>query len=328
MLFNPQDTTSSSESKSDSVFHSTLSSNTSSNCEVIKKDIKNKQIVRRTSAPTTSSNTHCNKQQVKPHHCHQGSLPLSLETSVVYDTPRVTSPNKEKRREKSERRSRRERRSKKNNMSTSTTTTTTDIQLPDEERAAYLCSDKDTTFNLRPPNETTNEVTVSSWRHTPAQLINNQCTYQAYYLGSMLVAELKGVESTIEACSKMKKSTDNMKKIPTITLSISYRGVRFIDYKSKHQIAEHDISNISFASQDHEDLNTFAYITHDSKTGFHYCHVFRVPSLDKAYEIILTIGQAFEVAYQLILKNQKVNQQQLELEEKDNKDIVNDDQQR
>merc|ERR1712136_113460 len=303
-----KDTTSSSESKSGSVFHSTLSSNTSSNCEVIKKDIKNKQIVRRTSAPTTSSNTHCNKQQVKPHHCHQGSLPLSLE--------------------KSERRSRRERRSKKNNMSTSTPTPTTDIQLPDEERAAYLCSDKDTTFNLRPPNETTNEVTVSSWRHTPAQLINNQCTYQAYYLGSMLVAELKGVESTIEACSKMKKSTDNMKKIPTITLSISYRGVRFIDYKSKHQIAEHDISNISFASQDHEDLNTFAYITHDSKTGFHYCHVFRVPSLDKAYEIILTIGQAFEVAYQLILKNQKVNQQQSQLEDKDNKDIVNDDQQR
>merc|ERR1712136_381037 len=304
-----KDTTSSSESKSGSVFHSTLSSNTSSNCEVIKKDIKNKQIVRRTSAPTTSSNTHCNKQQVKPHHCHQGSLPLSLETS--------------------ERRSRRERRSKKNNMSTSTTTTTTDIQLPDEERAAYLCSDKDTTFNLRPPNETTNEVTVSSWRHTPSELINNQCTYQAYYLGSMLVAELKGVESTIEACSKMKKSTDNMKKIPTITLSISYLGVRFIDYKSKHQIAEHDISNISFASQDHEDLNTFAYITHDSKTGFHYCHVFRVPSLDKAYEIILTIGQAFEVAYQLILKNQKVNQQQQsQLEEKDNKDIVNDEQQR
>ena len=49
----------------------------------------------------------------------------------------------------------------------------------------------------------------------------------------MLIPELKGVDSTKEACSKMKKSTDAMKKIPTITLSINYKGVKFIDFKSK-----------------------------------------------------------------------------------------------
>lgn len=49
----------------------------------------------------------------------------------------------------------------------------------------------------------------------------------------MLVQDVKGVESTVEACAKMKKSTDSMKKIPTVTLSISYKGVKFIDAKSK-----------------------------------------------------------------------------------------------
>lgn len=47
----------------------------------------------------------------------------------------------------------------------------------------------------------------------------------------------------------------------------------------QHEIAEHDISNISFASQHEEDLQTFAYITHDVTTGKHYCHVFRVSTL-------------------------------------------------
>lgn len=182
--------------------------------------------------------------------------------------------------------------------------------MPDVKRAMYLSSEKSSgsRLNLRPPNETTQQVSVSAWRHNPHTLITSQCTYQAQYLGSMLIHELKGQESTVEACAKMKKSTTQMKKMPLITLAISYHGVKFIDFESKHEIAEHDISNISFASQDREELNTFAYITHDSRTSKHYCHVFRVSTLDTAYEIILTIGQAFEIAYQLILKEQAMQE--------------------
>nr|XP_039257501.1 uncharacterized protein LOC120334115 isoform X1 [Styela clava] len=192
------------------------------------------------------------------------------------------------------------------NMSTSDST---EIRVPDARRASYLSSNGD--LVLRPPNETTEEeVTVSSWCHDPNVLIKSCCNYQAYYLGSMLVQEVKGVESTVEACNKMKKSTDSMKKIPTITLSISYKGVKFIDSKSKHEIAEHEIHNISFASQDADDLSTLAYITRDARTGNHYCHVFRVTTLDVAYEIILTLGQAFEVAYQLILKEKSMQEEE------------------
>ena len=125
------------------------------------------------------------------------------------------------------------------------------------------------------------------------------------YLGSMLIQRLKGHESTVEACAKMKKSTTSMKKMPLITLAISYSGVKFIDFESKvrsdpistsssllllqHEIAEHDISNISFASQDKDDMTTFAYITHDSRTGKHYCHVFRVSSLVSLHLFLLSL---------------------------------------
>uniref|UniRef100_A0A6I8SCT7 Ankyrin repeat and sterile alpha motif domain containing 1A n=1 Tax=Xenopus tropicalis TaxID=8364 RepID=A0A6I8SCT7_XENTR len=128
---------------------------------------------------------------------------------------------------------------------------------------------------------------------------------QLRYLGSMLIRDLRGTESTQDACAKMRKSTEQMKKIPRITLSISYRGVKFIDASNQNVIAEHEIRNISCAAQDPEDLCTFAYITKDLQTSHHYCHVFSTADVNQAYEIILTLGQAFEVAYQLALQAQK-----------------------
>uniref|UniRef100_G1RAS5 Ankyrin repeat and sterile alpha motif domain containing 1A n=1 Tax=Nomascus leucogenys TaxID=61853 RepID=G1RAS5_NOMLE len=125
------------------------------------------------------------------------------------------------------------------------------------------------------------------------------------YLGSMLIKDLRGTESTQDACAKMRKSTEHMKKIPTIILSITYKGVKFIDASNKNVIAEHEIRNISCAAQDPEDLCTFAYITKDLQTSHHYCHVFSTVDVNLTYEIILTLGQAFEVAYQLALQAQK-----------------------
>nr|XP_032826430.1 ankyrin repeat and SAM domain-containing protein 1A isoform X1 [Petromyzon marinus] len=158
---------------------------------------------------------------------------------------------------------------------------------------------------LRPPHEATTSAPVQQWQHQPDQLILRSCNYEAFYMGSMLVKDLRGTDSTHEACAKMRKSTEDMKKIPTITLSITYKGVKFIDASNKNTIAEHEIRNISCAAQDPEDLCTFAYITKDLKTSYHYCHVFSAFDVNLAYEIILTLGQAFEVAYQLALQGRK-----------------------
>ncbi|XP_060794565.1 ankyrin repeat and SAM domain-containing protein 1A-like isoform X6 [Neoarius graeffei] len=165
-------------------------------------------------------------------------------------------------------------------------------------------------LTLRPPSQAAPCAPVQNWHHKPETLIFESCGYEANYLGSMLIKELRGTESTQDACAKMRRSTEQMRKIPTIILSITYKGVKFIDAANKNIIAEHEIRNISCAAQDPEDLCTFAYITKDLQTDHHYCHVFSTVDVNLTYEIILTLGQAFEVAYQLALQAQRTNQKQ------------------
>uniref|UniRef100_A0A3B3BGB4 Ankyrin repeat and sterile alpha motif domain containing 1A n=1 Tax=Oryzias melastigma TaxID=30732 RepID=A0A3B3BGB4_ORYME len=165
-------------------------------------------------------------------------------------------------------------------------------------------------LTLRPPSLAAPYAPVQDWHHQPEELIFESCSYEANYLGSMLIKELRGTESTQDACAKMRRSTEQMRKVPTIVLSITYKGVKFIDAANKNIIAEHEIRNISCAAQDPEDLCTFAYITKDLQTSHHYCHVFSTVDLNLTYEIILTLGQAFEVAYQLALQAQRTKQQQ------------------
>ncbi|KAG8512123.1 Ankyrin repeat and SAM domain-containing protein 1A, partial [Galemys pyrenaicus] len=171
------------------------------------------------------------------------------------------------------------------------------FRIQEEPREAKL--------TLRPPSLAAPYAPVQSWQHQPEKLIFESCGYEANYLGSMLIKDLRGTESTQDACAKMRKSTEHMKKTPTIILSITYKGVKFIDASNKNIIAEHEIRNISCAAQDPEDLCTFAYITKDLQTSHHYCHVFSTVDVNLTYEIILTLGQAFEVAYQLALQAQK-----------------------
>ncbi|XP_037628202.1 ankyrin repeat and SAM domain-containing protein 1A isoform X3 [Sebastes umbrosus] len=169
---------------------------------------------------------------------------------------------------------------------------------------------RESRLTLRPPSLAAPYTPVQNWHHQPEKLIFECCAYEASYLGSMLIKDLRGTESTQDACAKMRRSTEQMRKVPTIVLSITYKGVKFIDAANKNIIAEHEIRNISCAAQDPEDLCTFAYITKDLQTSHHYCHVFSTVDVNLTYEIILTLGQAFEVAYQLALQAQRTKQQQ------------------
>nr|XP_015197639.1 PREDICTED: ankyrin repeat and SAM domain-containing protein 1A isoform X1 [Lepisosteus oculatus] len=88
-------------------------------------------------------------------------------------------------------------------------------------------------LTLRPPSLATPYAPVQNWQHQPEKLIFESCGYEASYLGSMLIKELRGTESTQDACAKMRRSTEQMKKVPTIVLSITYKGVKFIDAANK-----------------------------------------------------------------------------------------------
>lgn len=149
---------------------------------------------------------------------------------------------------------------------------------------------------------------VSQWMHPPDALIKGCCNYTSSYLGSSIIKELHGTESTREACTRLRRSAQHLQKMPAITLSINYGGVKFIDSKSKMVITEHEICNISCVAQDSNDLKTFAYITKDIQYEKLYCHVFTVKTVDLATEIIMTLGQAFEIAYKMLLKTQQQQQ--------------------
>ncbi|RWS15304.1 Ankyrin repeat and SAM domain-containing protein 1A-like protein [Dinothrombium tinctorium] len=139
------------------------------------------------------------------------------------------------------------------------------------------------------------------WKHSPLDLYKSKIEYKASYLGSTLVRHLQGIQSSNESIKKLKESTRNIKKVPLVILSIDYTGVKFIDAQTNVLVCEHEIRNIHFACQDADDFKHFAYITKEHETNNNYCHVFCAPTLDLATEVILTLGQAFEVAYRLAL---------------------------
>ncbi|OAD62387.1 Ankyrin repeat and SAM domain-containing protein 1A [Eufriesea mexicana] len=143
----------------------------------------------------------------------------------------------------------------------------------------------------------------TQWRHQPKALVTGCVTYVANYLGSTVVKELRGTESTKKSIQKLKKTCREPRVTPDITLAISYRGVRFLNTVTNEPICEHEIRNIHCACQDADDLTHFAYITKDHASRTHFCHVFCVPTMDQATEVILTLGQAFEVAYQMALRD-------------------------
>uniref|UniRef100_A0A8C2JCX2 Ankyrin repeat and sterile alpha motif domain containing 1Ab n=1 Tax=Cyprinus carpio TaxID=7962 RepID=A0A8C2JCX2_CYPCA len=165
-------------------------------------------------------------------------------------------------------------------------------------------ADRHSRLSIRPSSHSATYTTVSTWHHHPEKLITESCVYEARYLGSVIIRDLRGIESTQEACARIRKSKDH-RKGPVIILNITYRGVKFVDAATKVMVAEHDIQNISCAAQDPDDLCTFAYITKDLKSGYHFCHVFTTVEVTQTYEIILTLGQVFEVAYQMALQAQK-----------------------
>ncbi|XP_065371676.1 ankyrin repeat and sterile alpha motif domain-containing protein 1B isoform X1 [Calliphora vicina] len=190
------------------------------------------------------------------------------------------------------------------------------------------------TLTIRKPAElllgsiTQEQNSNPNWCHSANTLIYGYVIYNVFYLGSTVIRELHGTASTRKSIQKLKREEtpspqdDNeenglIKDINSSTrilkatnqqtrlevgIAMSHAGVRFIEMENKSTICVHDIENINCVSQDTDDLRYFAYITREN--DIHYCHVFMVDDVNLATEIILTLGQAFEVAYQLSLISQ------------------------
>ncbi|XP_036217341.2 ankyrin repeat and SAM domain-containing protein 1A isoform X2 [Bactrocera oleae] len=175
-----------------------------------------------------------------------------------------------------------------------------------------------------------NDDCANNWCHSPNTLIFGQILYTVYYLGSTVIRELHGTTSTRKSILKFKrnatplpvvkeresnlvKDCNNLTKMLKesnqdtrlkVGLAVSCGGVKFLNIDNSSTICSHDIENINCVCQDAEDLRYFAYITKEE--DMHYCHVFMVDNLELSHEIILTLGEAFEVAYQLALSKDDV----------------------
>ncbi|VDN32124.1 unnamed protein product [Gongylonema pulchrum] len=137
----------------------------------------------------------------------------------------------------------------------------------------------------------------TEWQHSSTTLIENCVSYSAHYLGSMEISNVEGTEDSRRAMIKLKSGIREISRIPQVLLEISVSGVRVLDAFTKLLTVEHSITQIQIVCQDERDLNCFAYISQDGER--HFCHVFCVLTADVATEIILTLGQAFEVCYRI-----------------------------
>ncbi|EFO26621.2 AIDA-1b [Loa loa] len=137
----------------------------------------------------------------------------------------------------------------------------------------------------------------TEWQHSSSTLIESCISYSAHYLGSMEISNVEETEDSRRAMIKLKRGIREIAKVPHVLLEISVSGVRVLDAITKQLTVEHEIAQIQIVCQDERDLNCFAYISQDGDR--HFCHVFCVLTADVATEIIITLGQAFEICYRI-----------------------------
>ncbi len=101
---------------------------------------------------------------------------------------------------------------------------------------------------------------------------------------------------------QLKKSEGDKTKTPKVELTISVDGVSIQEPKTKKMLHQYPLHKISYCADDKAEKRFFSFIAKDTANGGtneHTCFVFVSDKL--AEEIKLTIGQAFELAYQKFL---------------------------
>ncbi|KAF2362919.1 PTB/PI domain [Trinorchestia longiramus] len=151
----------------------------------------------------------------------------------------------------------------------------------------------------------------TTWKHEPRDFIDTHIEFVVTYLGSTRIREVRGPETTMQSIHQVRKTAEASERElafeegdkpappPHVVLAISSSGVRYSTPHDQELVCEHEIRNIHGVCQDADDLSHFAYITVDKSDGSHWCHVFRADTRDWATDIVLALGEAFEVAFQL-----------------------------
>ncbi|XP_022088398.1 PTB domain-containing engulfment adapter protein 1-like isoform X3 [Acanthaster planci] len=157
--------------------------------------------------------------------------------------------------------------------------------------------------------------TGKRWVHPPSSLTNGHVVYNVKLLGHMEVDQPKGAEVVREAVRKLKQDTQGLprmmqfakqlkraegEKPPKVELTISSMGVTIQDRQSKVRLETFPLHRISYCADDKQDKRICAFICKQEATNKNVCYV--MDSEKCAEEITLTVGQAFDLAYQHFLQ--------------------------
>ncbi|TKR77697.1 hypothetical protein L596_018619 [Steinernema carpocapsae] len=141
-------------------------------------------------------------------------------------------------------------------------------------------------------------------------LTNGRVEYTVKMLGKTDVNEAKGTQTIRDAIHQIKFKlhidrgiTGNSgSKLQKVDLQINTEGVTVLDTKSKMIISKYPLHRISFCADDKQDKRVFSFIAKEDSTEVkHVCYVFLSDKM--AEKITLTIGEAFDLAYQKFIDN-------------------------
>lgn len=119
--------------------------------------------------------------------------------------------------------------------------------------------------------------------------------FPTQYFGNVEVTQPKGIEVVKESITRLKLKKTEGAKIPKVELTISVNGVAIQDPKSKNMYTQFPLHRISYCADDKTAKKFFSFIAKDVEADKNLCFVFMSEKMSE--EIILTIGQAFDLAY-------------------------------
>uniref|UniRef100_A0A0N5AEC4 PID domain-containing protein n=1 Tax=Syphacia muris TaxID=451379 RepID=A0A0N5AEC4_9BILA len=151
-------------------------------------------------------------------------------------------------------------------------------------------------------------TTSKQWIHPPDILINGRVEYSLKMLGTTEVNEPKGTPAIRDAIHAIRFQLQVNKgitghsgsKLKKVDIHISIDGLTVIDTKTKMILHKFPLHKISFCADDKQDKRVFSFIAKEEASQRHKCFVFLSDKL--AEQITLTVGEAFDLAYQKFLE--------------------------
>jgi len=145
-------------------------------------------------------------------------------------------------------------------------------------------------------SEKTNGTDANSmdWIYPTQKLLKSSVNYHVLYLGYRECEQPSGQlavnESNLILCCELDRSS-------RVVLRINAKNIKILHPQTDKTLRSFKINMVSFAAQDENTESVFSFITLEGRRQI--CHSFLCSSVRHAERILMALGQAFEVAFQL-----------------------------